>query len=98
MEPAVGVRLDPRARAHLGREGLYGGTWMTDLLSRAERNRNEAAKFSDLAKSASSPFLRDYYLRIAERYLSLEGEWRPPGRQGNSNPKQDRSGSHASGP
>jgi hypothetical protein len=77
---------------------------MTDLLSRAERNRNEAAKFSDLAKSASSPFLRDYYLRIAERYLSLEDEWRPPGRQGNSNSKQgglstpDRSGSHAPGP
>jgi hypothetical protein len=55
---------------------------MTDLLSRAEQNRKEAAKFSDLAKSASSPFLRDYYLRIAERYLSLEGDWRPPGRQG----------------
>ena len=65
------------------------GAWMTDLSSRAERDRKEAAKFSDLAKSASSPFLRDYYLRIAERYLSLEGDWRPPGRQGYPCSKQD---------
>jgi hypothetical protein len=48
-----------------------------------ERNRKEAAKFSDLAKTASSPFLRGYYHRIAERYLSFEGEWRPAGRHGN---------------
>jgi hypothetical protein len=53
---------------------------MTDQLTRAERNRKEAAKFSDLAKTASSSFLRGYYFRIAERYLSLEGEWTPPGR------------------
>jgi hypothetical protein len=50
-----------------------------DLLSRMERNRKEAAKFSELAKSAPSAFLRDYYRRIAERYLMLEGGWRPPG-------------------
>jgi hypothetical protein len=61
---------------------------MTDQLTRAERNRKEAAKFSDLAKTASSSFLRGYYFLIAERYLSLEGEWTPPGRQGNSNSKQ----------
>jgi hypothetical protein len=48
---------------------------MTDLLFGIERNRKEAAKFSELAKTASSPFLRSYYSRIAERYL-LEGEWR----------------------
>jgi len=54
-----------------------------DLLSRMERNRKEAAKFSDLANSASSAFLRGYYRRIAEPYLLLDGEWRPPGRQGN---------------
>jgi hypothetical protein len=53
---------------------------MTD---RAERNRQEAAKFSDLAKTASSPFLQGYYWRIAERYLSLEGELRPAGTHGN---------------
>lgn len=64
------------------------GVRMTDPLSRAERNRKEAAKFADLAKSTSSSFLRGYYQRIADRYLLLEGEWRPPGRQGTSISKQ----------
>jgi hypothetical protein len=41
--------------------------------SRAERIRKEARKFSDLAESAPSAFLRDYYQRIAERY-PLPGE------------------------
>jgi hypothetical protein len=50
---------------------------MTDLLTRMERNRKEAEKFSDLATSAASPFLRAYYWRIAERYPSFEEEWRP---------------------
>jgi hypothetical protein len=50
---------------------------MSDLLTRMERNRKEAEKFS-LAKSASSPFLRAYYSRIAERYPSFEEEWNPP--------------------
>jgi hypothetical protein len=50
---------------------------MKDLLSRMERNRKEAEKYSNLAKTASSPYLRR---RIAERHLSLEGEWTPPGR------------------
>jgi hypothetical protein len=57
---------------------------MPDPLSRAERIRKEAAKFSSLAESASSPFLRDYYWRLAERYLALEGKWEPLGRQGRS--------------
>ena len=60
---------------------------MTDLLNRMERNRKEAAKFSDLAKSAPSPFLRGYYLRIAEQYLSSRDELRLPERQGNSTSK-----------
>jgi hypothetical protein len=51
---------------------------MSDLLTRMERNRKEAEKSPDLAKSASSPFLRAYYSRIAERYLSFEEEWNPP--------------------
>jgi hypothetical protein len=38
---------------------------MMDLLFRMERNRKEAAKFSELAKTAQSPFLRGYYSRIA---------------------------------
>jgi hypothetical protein len=49
-----------------------------DLLSKMERDRKEAAKFSDLARSASLPFLRAYYWRIAERYLSSEGELKLP--------------------
>jgi hypothetical protein len=51
---------------------------MSDLLTRMERNRREAEKFSDLAKSASSPFLQAYYSGIAERYLSFEEVWSPP--------------------
>ncbi len=47
---------------------------MTDRSSRMEQNRKEAEKFSDLAKAASSPFLRSYYWHIALRYLSSEGE------------------------
>jgi hypothetical protein len=59
------------------------GVLMMDLSFRMERNRKEAAKFSDLAKTASSPFLQGYYWRIAERYLLLEDELRPAGTQGN---------------
>ena len=55
---------------------------MSDPLSRTEQIQKEAAKFSSLAESASSPFLREYYLRLAERYLALEGDWKPSGRQG----------------
>jgi hypothetical protein len=47
---------------------------MTDPSSRIERNREEAAKFSELAKTASSPFLRAYYWHTALRYLSSQGE------------------------
>jgi hypothetical protein len=50
---------------------------MSDLLTRMERNRKDAEKFYDLAKSAPSPFQRAYYSRIAERYLSFEEEWNP---------------------
>jgi hypothetical protein len=47
---------------------------VTDSSARMERNRQEAEKFSDLAKAASSPFLRAYYWNTALRYLSSEGE------------------------
>jgi hypothetical protein len=39
-----------------------------------DRNRKEAQKFSDLAKTASTPFLRAYYWNTALRYLSSEGQ------------------------
>jgi hypothetical protein len=57
---------------------------MTDPLSRAEVIEKVAARFSDLAESSCSPFLRGYYLLLAARYIALEGEWTPAGRQGNS--------------
>jgi hypothetical protein len=39
-------------------------------LARADRYRNVAAEYFDLAAAALSPFLRDFYRRIAEDYLS----------------------------
>jgi hypothetical protein len=51
----------------------WDGRVMTPL-SKAEQNRKEAAKFSELAKTASSPFLRAYYWHTALRYLSSQGE------------------------
>jgi hypothetical protein len=40
---------------------------MMDAMTRADLYSRESTKTLDLAKSASSPFLRDYYRRIAER-------------------------------
>ena len=42
---------------------------MRDPLSAAERYRSDAAKFLELAKDASSHFIRDYYNGLAKRYL-----------------------------
>ena len=42
---------------------------MPDPLSAAERYRSDAAKFLELAKDASSYFIRDYYNGLAKRYL-----------------------------
>jgi hypothetical protein len=38
------------------------------------RELKAAEDFFALAKSASSPFMREYYRRVAERYLSSEGK------------------------
>jgi hypothetical protein len=46
-----------------------------DPLSRADRNLKAADKYFDLARTASIPFMRAYYQRIAERYLSSEREF-----------------------
>jgi hypothetical protein len=53
-------------------DGPYaqGARVMMDAMTRAD--------LFDLAKCASSPFLRDYYRRIAERYLTSDDELRPP--------------------
>jgi hypothetical protein len=44
---------------------------MQEQMSRADRYRKGAVEFSELAKSAASPFVRGYYQRVAERYLLL---------------------------
>ena len=47
---------------------------MTDPSSPLARELKAAEEFFELAKGASSPFVREYYRRVAERYLSSEGE------------------------
>jgi hypothetical protein len=49
-----------------------------DAMTRADHDLKEATKYFDEAKAASSPFLRAYYQRVAERYLSSQGELRSP--------------------
>jgi hypothetical protein len=69
---------------------------MDDRLSRvenplvtADRFRKVAGEYSDLAKDASSPFLRGYFGRIAEDYLSrADGELKVVERQGNATANQ----------
>jgi hypothetical protein len=46
---------------------------MIDPLSMVGRELKTAEEFFQLAKRASSPFMREYYRRVAERYLSSEG-------------------------
>jgi hypothetical protein len=55
---------------------------MQDPLSSIDRNVKSADEFFDLAKTATSPFMRAYYQRVAVRYLSSEGELRAQERQG----------------
>jgi hypothetical protein len=45
-----------------------------DPLSRVGRELKAAEEFFELAKNASSPFMRAYYRRVGERYLSSQGE------------------------
>ena len=47
---------------------------MIDPSSTLARELKAAEEFFELAKSASSPFMREYCRRVAERYLSSEGE------------------------
>jgi hypothetical protein len=44
------------------------------MIDRAGRELKAAEEFFELAKNASSPFLQAYYRRVAERYLSSQGE------------------------
>jgi hypothetical protein len=47
---------------------------MLDPLSRVGHALKAAEEFFGLAKNASSPFMQAYYRRVAERYLSSQGE------------------------
>jgi hypothetical protein len=47
---------------------------MQDPLSGIDRNVKSADEFFDLAKTATSPFMRAYYQRVVVRYLSSEGD------------------------
>jgi hypothetical protein len=42
---------------------------MPDPLIAAERYRKDAAEFSELAKTAETAFVRDYYGRLAQQFL-----------------------------
>jgi hypothetical protein len=49
---------------------------MIDPDSRHGRELKAAEEFFALARITPSPFMRGYYQRVAERYLSSEGELR----------------------
>jgi hypothetical protein len=54
-----------------------------DPAKRAKRYEKVAEEYAELAKDASSPFLRAYYERIAEQYrMQAEGERRVVEQQG----------------
>jgi hypothetical protein len=50
---------------------------MIDPLGKVGRELKAAEGFFELAKNASSPFMQAYYRRVAERYLSSQGELKP---------------------
>jgi hypothetical protein len=52
----------------------WEGPHMIDPSSRLGRELKAAEDFFELAKNASFPFMRAYYRRVAERYLSSQGE------------------------
>jgi hypothetical protein len=50
---------------------------MPDTMRRADRYQKVAGEYYDLARAASSPFLRAYYQRTAEEYrVRAQGELR----------------------
>jgi hypothetical protein len=51
---------------------------MIDPLTKVERELKVAEEFFGLAKNASSPFMQAYCRRVAERYLSSQGELKRP--------------------
>jgi hypothetical protein len=72
-----------------------GGRIMIDPDSRLGRELKAAEELFALAKTAPSPFMRSYYQRVAERYLSSKGELRAVEKPSLSNaeaPRQQVSG------
>ena len=57
------------------------GRIVVDPLSKIGRELQAAEDFFALAKNAGSPFMQAYYRRVAERYLSSQGELKPVKRQ-----------------
>jgi hypothetical protein len=55
---------------------------MIDSDSRHGRELKAAEEFFALARITPSPFMRSYYQRVAERYLSSQGELRAVGPSG----------------
>jgi hypothetical protein len=50
---------------------------MNDPARRADRYRKVSAEYDELASEAASPFLREYFQRIAEQYRQqAAGEFR----------------------
>jgi hypothetical protein len=52
---------------------------MGEQLSNADRYLRTADEYFELARSATTPFVKAYYERVALRYLSSEGELRRGG-------------------
>jgi hypothetical protein len=56
-----------------------------DALSKAERYREAANRYSELAKQAEPGYLAEVYRKIAAQYLSMAGDllvWADPGDDG----------------
>jgi hypothetical protein len=64
--------------ADIGEEGEI----MIDPDGRHGRELKAAEEFFALARITPSPFMRSYYQRVAERYLSSQGELRAVGPNG----------------
>jgi hypothetical protein len=51
---------------------------MIDPSSKAGRELKVAEEFFELARNATTPFMRAYCRRVAERYLSSQGDLKRP--------------------
>ena len=60
------------------------GAIMIDPSSRLDRELKAADECFALSRTATSPFMRAYYQRVGERYLSSQGELRAPSERQNN--------------